>query len=192
MRNNQTEITQQDIFRARSRIGSLIRPTLLVDCGWLSQKTGANVRLKLENLQNTGSFKLRGAANKLMSLSEGERERGVITVSTGNHGRAVAYAAGKLGLRGVICVSEMVPQNKLDAIRRLGAQVMRFGDSYDEAEEQAARLQAERNLTFVDPFDDPFVIAGQGTIGLELLDEMPEIDTADFFCFSKERAKKIM
>jgi threonine dehydratase len=170
-------ITQQEIFRARRRIVPLVRHTPLVACPWLSETTGGSVRLKLENQQLTGSFKVRGAANKLLSLNAEDKARGVITVSTGNHGRGVAYAADQLGISAWVCLSNNVPQTKVEAIQRLGAQVEVSGNSYDEAEEQAARLQVTRGLTYVHPFDDPLVIAGQGTIGLELLEDYPELDT---------------
>ncbi len=132
--------------------------------------------LKLENLQRTGAFKIRGAANKLQSLSPEQRERGVITVSSGNHGRAVAYVARQLGMQAIVCMSSRVPANKVDGIRQLGAEVLVEGDSYDEAERHAAALQEERGLTLIPPFDDPDVIAGQGTIGLELLEDLPQMD----------------
>jgi threonine dehydratase len=144
----------------------------------LAERVGAAVFLKLESLQETGSFKLRGAANKILSLTPEERHHGVITVSTGNHGRAVAHVARHVGLHAVICLSEAVPDHKAQALRRLGAEVVVYGHSYDEALEHASQLQATRNLTWIDPFDDPLVIAGQGTVGLELIDDLPEIDTA--------------
>ncbi len=175
---NQPDVTPDDIFLARERIAPIVQRTPLINSRFLSERTGTAVRLKLENLQETGSFKLRGATNKLLNLSAGERERGVVTVSTGNHGRAVAYAAGKLGIPAVICLSENVPPNKVEAIRQLGAEVVQAGRSYDEAESHALRLRDARGLTLVDPFDDPLIVAGQGTIGLELLEEMPEIDMA--------------
>lgn len=173
-----TDVTLRDIYRARHRIAPVVRRTPLVPSPALTERVGASVALKLENLQETGSFKLRGATNKLLGLSPEERERGVIAVSTGNHGRAVSYVARKLGIRAVICLSEAVPRNKIEAMQRLGAEVVIQGRSYDEAMAHAARLQAEQGLTWVDPFDDPFVIAGQGTIGLELLEDLPEVDCA--------------
>ena len=167
----------QDIYLARRRIAPIARRTPLVSSPWLTQHVGAPVFLKLESLQETGSFKIRGAANKLLSLSADERGRGVITVSSGNHGRAVSYVARQLGVNAVVCVSERVPGNKVEAIQRLGAEVVVYGQSYDEAEAHAFRMQEERGLTWVHPFDDPFVIAGQGTIGLELLQDLPGVDT---------------
>ena len=169
--------TPRDIHLARRRIAALIRRTPLLHSAALSERAGAAVYLKLENLQHTGSFKIRGAANKLLSLAAGERARGVVAVSSGNHGRAVAYVARQLGIRAVICVSERVPAGKIDAIRRLGAELVVHGATYDEAEAHSLRLQAEQGLVRVDPFDDPAVIAGQGTIGLELLEDLPQVDT---------------
>ena len=168
--------TLRDIHLARQRIAGLARRTPLIRSAGLSERVGAAVYLKLESLQETGSFKIRGAANKLLSLTADERARGVVAVSSGNHGRAVAYVAQQLGVRAVICVSERVPAGKVEAIRRLGAEVVVYGASYDEAEAHSLRLQAERGLTRVDPFDDPAVIAGQGTVGLELLEDLPQVE----------------
>ncbi len=171
------DVTLQDVYKARQKIANIATRTPLVSSPWLTELIGASVYLKLESAQTTGSFKIRGAANKMLSLTAGERERGVITVSSGNHGRAVAYVAGQLGVKAVICMSARVPGNKVDAIRRLGAEVVVHGESYDEADQHALQLQEERGLTMIHPFDDPFTIAGQGTIGLELLEDLPEIDT---------------
>lgn len=170
--------TMRDVYLAQKRIASVVRRTPLIASPPLAARAGASVYLKLENLQETGSFKLRGAANKLLSLSAQEQQRGVIAVSTGNHGRAVSYVARRLGLDAVICLSELVPSNKVLALQRLGAEVVVHGQSYDEAMARASELQKERGLTWVDPFDDFFVIAGQGTIALDLLRDLPEIDTA--------------
>ncbi len=172
-----SDVTMRDVYSARQRIVSIARRTPLVRSPLLAERVGSSVYLKLECLQETGSFKIRGAANKMLSLTEDEKARGVIAVSTGNHGRAVSYVARQLGIKAVICFSAQVPSNKVDAIRRLGAEVVVYGNSYDEAEKHALRLQEERGLTLIDPFDDPLVIAGQGTIGLELLEDLPEIDT---------------
>ena len=171
-------ITLQEIFQARQRIAPLARVTPLVRAADLDRPGGSAVFLKLENLQRTGSFKLRGAANKLAGLPPAAQERGVITVSTGNHGRAVARAAGELGIPAVVCLSRGVPPNKVAAIEALGATVEVHGDSYDEAAAHALALQHERGLTLIDPFDDPPIIAGQGTVALELLEALPAIDTA--------------
>lgn len=170
-------VTLRDVYLARHRIASILRRTPLTSSPALSDHAGASVFLKLESLQDTGSFKLRGAANKILSLTPAEQQRGVITVSTGNHGRAVSYVARRLGLNAVVCVSEHVPSVKVEALKNLGAEVAVQGRSYDEAMTYATRLQDQQGLTWVDPFDDPFVIAGQGTIALEILDEMPNVDT---------------
>lgn len=165
-----------DIYLARRNIKHIITHTPLLPSPQLS-KQGSKVYLKLESLQNTGSFKLRGAANKISTLTREERARGVITVSSGNHGRAVSYLSRELGVKAVVCVSEAVPKNKVDAIHDLGAEVIISGKTYDEATENALNIQAERQLTFIHPFDDFYIIAGQGTIALELMEDLPETDT---------------
>jgi len=171
-----SEVTLRDVYRARKTIAPVVRHTPLVRSEALSERIGAEVHLKLETVQNTGTFKVRGAANKILSLPDEARRRGVITVSTGNHGRAVAHVARQAGSSAVVCLSTLVPANKVEAVRRAGAEVAICGKSQDEAAEEAARLAAERGLTMVNPFDDPLVIAGQGTIGLELMDDLPELD----------------
>jgi threonine dehydratase len=170
------ELSLRDVYRARTRIEGRVRRTPLLRSDSLSRRTGAEVFLKLESLQKTGAFKLRGATNKLMALDPEERARGVATVSTGNHGRAVAFAGRSLGIRATVCMSELVPRNKVAAIEALGAEVRICGRSQDEAELVADRLEAEQGMVPVSPFDDPFVIAGQGTIGLELLEDLPDLD----------------
>lgn len=162
---------------ARDRIADHVLRTPLVPEFPLSDKVGAEVRLKLETLQATGAFKLRGATNAILSLSEEQRARGVVTCSTGNHGRGVAYAAKQLGVRAVICMSELVPQVKVDGIKRFGGEVRIIGKSQDDAEVETRRLEKEEGLVYVSPFDDPDVIAGQGTIGLELVEDWPDLDT---------------
>ena len=166
-----------DVFSAHRQIKATIIKTPIIRSTGLTKSVGSEVVLKLESLQVTGSFKIRGATNKILSLSDDEKVRGVITISSGNHGRAVAYVARKFNIPAVVCVSETVPENKINAIHELGAEVVKAGKTYDEANESALRLQDERGLTMVHPFDDPYVIAGQGTIGLELMEELPEIDT---------------
>ena len=166
-----------DLYRARQRIRGHVLHTPLAASTSLSRRVGAPVHLKLECRQTTGSFKLRGATNALLALDETARARGVIGVSTGNHGRALAYAAKRLGVRAVICMSRLVPSNKVEAIRALGAEVHVTGASQDEAELEVARLVREEGLTLLPPFDHPDVIAGQGTAGLEILDELPSVDT---------------
>ena len=166
-----------DVHRARQRIADLAVRTPLIASAPLTEVEGASVRLKAENLQKTGSFKLRGAANKMLSLTAEEKARGVITVSSGNHGRAVAYVARELGIPAVICMSARVPGKKVDAIRQLGSEIVVHGNSYEEAEGHAWQLLEDRGFTMISPFDDPLIIAGQGTIGLELVEDFPEIDT---------------
>lgn len=166
-----------DIYQADHLIRKAVYRTPLLESHWLSELSGCKIYLKLECLQVTGSFKLRGATNKILSLKKEEKERGVIAVSSGNHGRAVAFVSRNFGIPAVICVSETVPENKVSAIKKLEAEVLILGKTYDEANEGAIKVQHERGLTMIHPFDDPFVIAGQGTIGLELLDEQPDIDT---------------
>ena len=166
-----------DIYAARRRIAPFVPRTPLRLSTSLSRRTGAEVRLKLETVHDTGAFKIRGATNRLARLTEAERQRGVVTVSTGNHGRGVALAASRLGVRAVVCMSELVPENKVTAIRDLGAEVRIVGRSQDDAEVEADRLAADEGMIKVHPFDHPDIIAGQGTIGLELLEDLGHVDT---------------
>jgi len=171
------ELTMRDIYSARARIAPLAHKTPLISSPALSELTGSEITLKLECLQETGSFKPRGAANKILSLEPRAQQRGVVTMSSGNHGRALAYVAHRLGLRAVVCIYETVPANKRDATRKLGAEVVVKGSTYEEAMEEAYRLVEKEGLEMIHPYDDPVVIAGQGTIGLELLEEFPDLDT---------------
>ncbi len=166
----------QDVYMARQRMTPIAQRTQLIASSPLSRLTGGKVYLKAENLQVTGSFKLRGAANKISSLSQKARQRGVIAVSSGNHGRAVSYVAKRLGVQATVVVSRSVPQNKCEAIRDLGAELIVAGADADEAMQYADRLTQERGLTMVHPFDDPRIIAGQGTIGLEIMEDLPNVD----------------
>ena len=170
-------ITLRDLYLARARIAPWIRRTPLVDSRALSAHARARISLKLETAQDTGAFKLRGATNFVRACGDAVRARGVVTVSTGNHGRAVALAARRVGVRAVVCMSELVPGNKREAIEALGAEVRIVGRSQDEAEVETQRLVKEEQLALVHPFDDPLVIAGQGTIGIEILEDRPEVDT---------------
>ncbi len=167
----------QTILQARRRIDGVIRATPLIHSAALSARAGCEVWLKLECQQLTGSFKLRGAANKLLQLTEAERARGVIAVSSGNHGRAVAYMAQRLGIRAVICLSTLVPENKRAAIRGYGADLRVEGNTQVAAQDYAERLIASEGLTWISPFDDLQVIAGQGTIATDILRDNPGIDT---------------
>lgn len=174
---NKKTVTINQVWEASKRIKNVINRTPLMKSDILSEHTNSNIYLKLENLQDIGAFKVRGAANKILSLNPKQQEVGVTTFSTGNHGLAVAYVAKQLGIKAVICISERVPRAKVEAIKRLGAQLEIYGNSQDEAEKLCYRLQQEQGLTVIKPFDDSHIIAGQGTIGLELLEELPEIDT---------------
>ena len=163
-------------YKARQRISSYIRRTPLIFSPSFSQATGANVWFKLECMQRTGSFKLRGAANRILQLDESHRKLGIVAVSSGNHGRAVAYMANQLGLKAIVCLCDLVPRNKVEAISRYGAEVRIVGHSQDDAQVEADRLVEEEGMTWIAPYDDPEIIAGQGTILLEVVEEMPDID----------------
>ncbi|OLL28118.1 hydroxyectoine utilization dehydratase EutB [Burkholderia sp. SRS-W-2-2016] len=172
--SSSVDLSLADIYRARSRIDGRVCRTPLVEAPALSALARTPVYLKLETVQPTGSFKLRGATNALARLAEAGCAR-VVTASTGNHGRALAYAARALGIDATVCLSRLVPANKVDAVRALGAQVRISGQSQDEAEHEALRLAREEGFAYVPPFDDPFVIAGQGTIGLEIVEALPDV-----------------
>ncbi|MTW87676.1 pyridoxal-phosphate dependent enzyme [Virgibacillus dakarensis] len=170
-------VTLRDVWQARKRITSISEKTPLIYSPGLSEIAGTSVHLKLENLNVGGSFKIRGAANKILHLTEEERKCGVTTFSTGNFGMSVAYIARKLDIHATICISNRVPKAKVETLKRSGAHIEIYGDSQDDAEKRSYQLEQEKGLTVIHPFDDPDVIGGQGTIGLELLDELPEIDT---------------
>lgn len=167
-------ISVTDVHAARSRIAGQIEATSTVVSASLSEMLDVPVYLKMEHRQLTGSFKLRGALNAVASLSPSARRRGVVTMSTGNHGKALAYAATREGVRAVICMSNMVPSNKVEDIKRVGAEVRIRGISQDEAEEEVRRLVESDGLTLVSPFDDAAVIAGQGTLGLEISEQVQD------------------
>lgn len=167
----------RDVYLARQRIAHIAIRTPLVLTSALSRELRTDIVLKLETLQPTGSFKVRGAANRLLSLEPEGRKRGVVAFSTGNHGLAVAFVAAEVGVLAVVCVSDRVPQARVIALEQQGADVVVHGASQDEAGERARELHRERGLTMMPPFDDPLIIAGQGTIGLELLEDWPAIDT---------------
>jgi threonine dehydratase len=165
-----------EIYQAKKRISPFVTRTPLVRAHALSDRCEAEIWCKLETMQPTGAFKLRGATNAILRLNEDQRKRGVVAVSTGNHGRGMAYAAREQGVRAVICLSSLVPENKVEAIKSLGADVRIVGNTQDEAEIEANRLTEEEGLIPISPFDHPDVIAGQGTIGLELLEDFPELN----------------
>jgi len=168
-------ISLDKIKDAQRKISPYINYTPLVHSDFLSKKR--KVKLKLESLQKTGSFKLRGALNKLLSLSESQKKRGVIAVSTGNHGKGVAYASSKLGIHSTIYMSSMVPEYRKQAIEALGAKVEIVGQNSDEADLYARNIAEKKNISLIHPFDDEEIIAGQGTTGLEMIRDFPEVDT---------------
>ena len=177
MNLNSSPLDADAFNKARHRIAGMVLHTPVVHSQTLTQASGAPVHLKLEHLQKTGSFKLRGATNAMLALGETARANGVVGVSTGNHGRGLAFAARQAGIRCVICMSRLVPQNKVDGIRDLGAEVHIVGVSQDEAQVEVDRLVADEGMTLIPPFDHADIIAGQGTVGLEILEDVPEVGT---------------
>ena len=169
-------ITLADIQAARQRIGDAVFTTPCARAEILSELMGCEVFLKLENLQMTGSFKERGSLNKILQLTAAQKKAGVITASAGNHAQGVAHAAKLCGIPAVIVMPETAPLAKLRGTREFGAKIVLHGSGYDEAYEKALQLQASQGYTFIHAFDDPQVIAGQGTIGLELLEQVPAMD----------------
>ena len=165
-------LTMEMIREAQERLRGVARVTPLNGAKTL----GRNVYMKAENLQLTGAFKLRGAYNKLCTLTEEERARGVIACSAGNHAQGVALSATRLGIRSVICMPAGAPISKVEATKNYGAKVVLVPGTYDDAAAEADRLAAQEGYTFAHPFNDPYVMAGQGTIGLEILDQLPDVD----------------
>ena len=169
-------VTIEDVFAARQRVIPFAGRTPLVESAALSKRAGCPVYLKKDHLLPTGSFKLRGATNAILSLSEEQRRRGVGAASTGNHGRALAHAASVAGARAVICMSSLVPANKVEAVKNLGAEARIVGRSQDDAQAEIDRLADRGGLIDIPPFDHPAVIAGQGTLGLEIIEALPELE----------------
>ena len=165
-------LTFEMIQEAKRALEGIARKTPLDP----APKFGANVYIKSENLQLTGAFKLRGAYNKIRSLTPEERERGVIACSAGNHAQGIALSAAKQGIRSIICMPAGAPISKVEATRNYGAEVVLVPGVYDDAAREAERLTQEHGYTFAHPFNDPYVIAGQGTIGLEILEQLPEVE----------------
>ena len=166
----------EEILQAAQRIRPFIRETPLLRSAWLSRESGCEVYLKLENLQHTGSFKLRGAFNKLLSLTPAQRERGVITASSGNHGAALAYALQALNANGTIYVPADASPAKIAAIRAFGQEVQFYGDDCVETEAHARRLAEPNGMIYISPYNDPQIIGGQGTIAVELAKQLDHID----------------
>jgi len=166
-----------DVRAATERIRPYVVHTALERSASLSQQSGADIWLKLECFQNTGSFKLRGAVNALLLLGDDRRQKGVITASAGNHGLGVARAAALLGVAATVVVPETASTAKIDALRRSGAELLLRGATYDDAEAAAQQLARERKIAFVSAYNDPDVVAGGGTLALEILDDLPDART---------------
>ncbi len=167
---------KDQVEQAESRIRNYIRETYLEYSPALSEITGSRVYMKLENLQHTGSFKVRGAFNKILSLSKEEIEKGVVTASTGNHGAAVAFALSRLGSEGVVFVPENASETKLKSIRRIGGEIRHYGTDNADTEMFARKYARQNKMIFISPYNDPMVVAGQGTIGIELINQLDEMD----------------
>jgi threonine dehydratase len=165
-------ITLADVALARYRIAPYVVPTPLE----LSPDLGSNTWLKLENLNKTHSFKVRGALNAMLALSEKERAKGLVACSSGNHAHGLAFAASLLGTTARIYMPKHTPQRKVDGVRRYGSEPILFGDNYDESEEEARRVEKHDHLTFISPYNDAQVVAGAGTIGMEIVDMLPTIE----------------
>lgn len=164
------------VYHAHHVLKDAIRETDMIYSPVLSAQTGSEIYLKTENLQITGSFKVRGAYYKISQLSKEEKERGVIACSAGNHAQGVALASKKFGIKSIICMPDGAPISKVEATKSYGAQVVLVPGVYDDAHNEAERLKNELGYTFIHPFDDDDVIAGQGTIGLEILDQLKDVD----------------
>lgn len=170
------KLTFEDILKARELISSVINKTEMEQSFSASEKLGAQIFLKYENLQRTGSFKLRGAYNKIASLSEAEKKRGVVASSAGNHAQGVALSAKLAGVKATIVMPESASLNKISATKGYGADVILKGEIYDDAYEHARNLEKSYGFTFVHPYEDPLILAGQGTIGIEVLERVPDLD----------------
>lgn len=168
------KVSLQDILNAKNNIQKDIKPTEASYSESLRKLLGFSVSIKYENTQKTGSFKIRGALNKILSLTEDEKKRGVVASSAGNHAQGVAFSATKLGVKSTIVMPVTAPLIKVQATKEYGANVVQHGEIYDEAYEKALEIEKSSGAIFVHPYQDPKIIAGQGTIGLEILDQAPE------------------
>ena len=166
-----------EILKAKKNLEGIVYRTPLTYSKILSEISGAEMYLKWENLQKTGSFKLRGAYNKVCSLTQEERRKGVVTASSGNHGLAVAFVANRMGIKATVVVPENAPKIKVERCRAFGAEVVLKGANYDESLIHCKKMVSERGASYIPAFEDYQVIAGQGTIGCEILEEMPDTDT---------------
>lgn len=171
-----TSVTFEDIKTARQRMGDAVIRTPLVKATRLSIHLGIELYLKLENLQHTNAFKARGALNKLLTLTEEEKKNGVIACSAGNHAQGVAYHAQRLGIPSVIVMPEGTPFNKIQKTEDFGAKIILHGSNFDESVGKTLELAEKHNYTFIHPFSDPLVVAGQGTLGLEMMEQKPDLD----------------
>jgi threonine dehydratase len=163
------KLSLQSIFAARARIAPFVRRTPL------EFSRGLSAYLKLENLQRTGSFKLRGALNRVLSLSDEEKQRGVVAASAGNHAQGVALGCAQVNVSALVVMPEATPRTKVEATRSYGVEIKLFGATYDDAEAEARRIERESGRVFVSPYNDPLVIAGQGTIALEMLEDLADV-----------------
>jgi threonine dehydratase len=170
-------VNLRNIHKARKAITPFIKRTPLVQSQFLSTSCGCGLFLKLENLQITNSFKPRGVFNKLLHLSADEKGKGIITASAGNHGEAVAFVAQKLNCYARIVVPITTPKVKIDGIRKYGADLVLFGENYDEAEHKAKELARKDGCAYISPYNDELIIAGHGTIGLEIIEALPDVET---------------
>lgn len=169
-------VTLQDILKAKKAIAAYAKQTPLIKSEYLSKLCQADIYLKLENLQPTHSFKMRGVMNKLLNLTAEEKAKGVVTASAGNHGQAVAFGAKELGFSAKIVVPTNTPQVKVEGIKRWGAELLLFGANYPESEAKAKQLAQESGRLYISPYNDQYIIAGHGTAGIEILEQQPNID----------------
>ncbi|WP_224270285.1 threonine ammonia-lyase [Haloprofundus salinisoli] len=170
-------LSLSDVLAARERVNEVARHTPLEYSHTFSDMTGADVHLKLENFQRTGSFKIRGATNRIVTLSEAEKEAGVVTASAGNHAQGVALAATRAGVESTIVMPQYAPISKVKATERYGGDVVLSGVDYNDAQAKAREIEEAEGRTYVHAFDDEYVMAGQGTIGLEIVEDCPNLDT---------------
>ncbi len=176
--SSELTLTREDFDRARERVAPHVDHTPLLTSRTLSEATGFDIRLKAELFQRGGSYKVRGPMNKIARLTEAERARGVICSSAGNHAQGVAIAARHYGVQAVVVMAENATPSKIAATEGYGAEVVLHGSIWDEANQKAIELVKERGLTYLHPFDDPDLIVGQGTVGLEILEDWPEVEVA--------------
>jgi threonine dehydratase len=169
-------LTAADFEEASRTIAGLVHHTPLLSSRALSTRSGLDVWLKTENLQKTGSFKPRGAFNKVRHLPEADRQRGIITASAGNHGQAVAYVGAHEGIAAVVVMPENANPTKVAAVKEYGAETVLHGQIWDHAYARSLEIASERGLTYVHPFNDPYILAGQGTVAMEILDDLPDVE----------------